>query len=91
MELLTLCVILNRQALENLYTDKLWPHFIIDMVLLANNRLVVACLVIGKSFAQRKTNPSSFECALFFISFLFLQSNTILRGGTDFDNDNLLA
>lgn len=38
MELLTICMILNKHALDTLYNDKLWPHFVIDMVLLANNR-----------------------------------------------------
>lgn len=38
LELMTISVILNRGALEALNNDKLWPKFIIDMVLLCNNR-----------------------------------------------------
>lgn len=38
LELLTICIILNKSALDTLYSDKLWSHFVIDLVLLANNR-----------------------------------------------------
>ncbi|XP_065223298.1 probable ubiquitin carboxyl-terminal hydrolase FAF-X isoform X3 [Planococcus citri] len=40
LELLPICMILNRLALDNLHGEKLWPHFIIDLVLIARNRAI---------------------------------------------------
>lgn len=40
LELLPMCMILNKTSLESLHNEKLWPHFIIDLVLFADNRLM---------------------------------------------------
>lgn len=38
LELLTMCLILNKNALDTLNNDNIWPHFLIDLILLSDNR-----------------------------------------------------
>lgn len=38
LEVLTMTLVLNPTALEDLLEDKKWTNFIIDLVLLCNNR-----------------------------------------------------
>lgn len=78
LELLPMCMILNRFALDNLHSEKLWPHFIIDLVLFARNRFVnpslglyweIILYLLGYLFVCRAIRYFASEQILLMMSF----------------------
>uniref|UniRef100_A0A224XFS3 Putative ubiquitin carboxyl-terminal hydrolase faf-x n=1 Tax=Panstrongylus lignarius TaxID=156445 RepID=A0A224XFS3_9HEMI len=76
LEVLTMTLVLNSTALENLLEDKKWTNFIIDLVLLCNNRTVR--MVAAEQFLLMVTLGNSQKPLHFSITLLFSVLHTLV-------------
>ncbi|KAL1140578.1 hypothetical protein AAG570_000508 [Ranatra chinensis] len=74
LEVLTLMLILNPSALENLMLEKWWQKFIIDLVLLCSNRQIRT--VAADQFFLISTFSNTHQALQFSITLLFSVLNT---------------